>query len=74
MDTTAMDIDPPFYQRGTDSSNEELAKYAVPSQSPAYRFVQGRSSGARPGMTHSSSADDCWCDDSVWPRDLLTIH
>ncbi|KAI6083443.1 frequency clock protein [Hypoxylon rubiginosum] len=58
MDTTAMDIDPPFYQRETDSSNEELAKYGVPSQSPAYRFVQGRTPGVRPGLAHSSSADD----------------
>ncbi|KAI1773315.1 frequency clock protein [Hypoxylon cercidicola] len=58
MDTTAMDIDPPFYQKETDSSNEELTKYGVPSQSPAYRFVQGRTSGARPGLAHSSSADD----------------
>lgn len=59
MDTTAMDIDPPFYQRETDSSNEEVTKYGVPSQSPAYRFVQGHTPGVRPRLAHSSSADDC---------------
>ncbi|KAI0165428.1 frequency clock protein [Hypoxylon sp. FL1284] len=58
MDTTAMDIDPPFYQRETDSSNEEAARYGVPTQSPAYRFVQARTPGVRPGFAHSSSADD----------------
>ncbi|KAI1634524.1 frequency clock protein [Biscogniauxia mediterranea] len=58
MDTSAMDVDPPFFQKETDSSNEEGAKYAVPSQSPAYRFVQSRTPAIRPGFTHSSSADD----------------
>ncbi|KAI0599756.1 frequency clock protein [Biscogniauxia sp. FL1348] len=58
MDTSAMDVDPPFYQKETDSSNEEGAKYAVPSQSPAYRFVQSRTSALRPDFAHSSSADD----------------
>ncbi|KAI1504110.1 frequency clock protein [Biscogniauxia marginata] len=58
LDTTAMDVDPPFYQKETDSSNDDGAKYAVPTQSPAYRFVQGRTSALRPDFTHSSSADD----------------
>ncbi|KAI0007297.1 frequency clock protein [Xylariaceae sp. FL0662B] len=58
MDTTAMDVDPPFFQKESDSSNEEAAKYAVPSQSPAYRFVQSRTPGLRPKFTQSSSADD----------------
>ncbi|KAI2616744.1 frequency clock protein [Hypoxylon sp. NC1633] len=59
MDTSAMDVDPPFYQKRkeTDSSNEE-AKYEVPTQSPVYRFVQSRTPGFRPGMVHSSSQDD----------------
>ncbi|KAI1371218.1 frequency clock protein [Hypoxylon crocopeplum] len=56
----AMDIDPPFYQKEkeTDSSNEEAAKFGIPSQSPTYRFVRGRTAGMRPGMAHSSSHDD----------------
>ncbi|KAI5921934.1 frequency clock protein [Camillea tinctor] len=58
LDTSAMDVDPPFYQKETDSSNEEGAKYAMPTQSPAYRFVQSRAPGLRQGFTHSSSADD----------------
>ncbi|KAI5863688.1 frequency clock protein [Durotheca rogersii] len=61
LDTTAMDIDPPFYPKETDSSNEEAAKYGgygVSSRSPAYRFAHSRTPGLRPGVTHSSSADD----------------
>ncbi|KAI0382423.1 frequency clock protein [Hypomontagnella monticulosa] len=48
---TAETDDPPFYQKETESSNEEAAKYGVPSQSPAYRFI-------RPGLAHSSSSQD----------------
>ncbi|ORY67226.1 frequency clock protein, partial [Pseudomassariella vexata] len=56
---STMDVDPPFYQKETDSSNEDGMKYAVPSQSPAYNFVQSRNQGlVRPGLAHSSSADD----------------
>lgn len=54
LDTSGMDVDPPFFQRETDSSNEEM----VPSQSPAYRFVQNRAPSLRPGYTQSSSAGD----------------
>ncbi|KAM0818584.1 putative Frequency clock protein [Seiridium cardinale] len=54
---SSLDIDPPFYQKETDSSNEE--GHMVPSHSPAYRYVQHHNPGLlRPGMTHSSSADD----------------
>ncbi|KAK8091826.1 hypothetical protein PG997_002187 [Apiospora hydei] len=58
---SSMDVDPPFFQRESDESNEEGTKYPVPSQSPAYRFVQNRNlaNSIRPGLTHhSSSADD----------------
>ncbi|KAI0018885.1 frequency clock protein [Xylariomycetidae sp. FL0641] len=59
LDTSAMDVDvdPPFYQKETESSNGET-KYGIPSQSPAYRYVQSRAPALRPGITHSSSADD----------------
>jgi hypothetical protein len=54
---SSMDVDPPFYQKETDSSNEE--GQMIPSQSPAYKYVQSRNAGLlRPGLTHSSSADD----------------
>ncbi|KAK8076168.1 hypothetical protein PG994_003440 [Apiospora phragmitis] len=58
---SSMDVDPPFFQRESDESNEEGIKYPIPSQSPAYRFVQNRNlaNSIRPGLTHhSSSADD----------------
>ncbi|KAH7028954.1 frequency clock protein [Microdochium trichocladiopsis] len=59
VDTSAMDVDPPFFQRETDSSNEDLSNgRLVPSQSPAYRFVQNRPNTLRAGFTQSSSADD----------------
>jgi len=54
-----MDVDPPFYQRETDSSNEDFSNgHLVPSQSPAYRFVQNRPGTLKAGFTQSSSADD----------------
>lgn len=54
---SSMDVDPPFYQKETDSSNEE--GQMVPSQSPAYKYVQSRNTGLlRPDLAHSSSADD----------------
>jgi len=59
IDTSAMDVDPPFYQRETDSSNEDFSNgHLVPSQSPAYRFVQNRPGTLKAGFTQSSSADD----------------
>ncbi|OTA90852.1 hypothetical protein M434DRAFT_359722 [Hypoxylon sp. CO27-5] len=55
MDTRAMDLDPPFYQKETDSSNEEAAaKYGISSQSPAYEFIQNRITGLRPGLDSSN--------------------
>ncbi|KAI8633526.1 frequency clock protein [Xylariaceae sp. FL1651] len=57
FETSVMDVDPPFFQKETDSSNEEPYN-VVPSQSPAYRYVQGRTSAFRPGFAQSSSADD----------------
>ncbi|KAI1333304.1 frequency clock protein [Xylariaceae sp. FL0255] len=57
VDTSAMDIDPPFFQKETDSSNEEIHN-VIPTQSPAYRFVQNRGPTFRPGLTQSSSAGD----------------
>ncbi|KAI0202938.1 frequency clock protein [Astrocystis sublimbata] len=48
--TSAMDVDPPFYQKETDSSNEEAN---IPSShNPSYRH------SFRPSMAKSSSADD----------------
>ncbi|KAI0475226.1 frequency clock protein [Xylariaceae sp. FL0804] len=57
-DVSTMDTDdPPFYQKATDSSNGEM-QYGVPTQSPAYNLLQSRGPSLRPGLTHSSSADD----------------
>ncbi|KAI0837005.1 frequency clock protein [Hypoxylon sp. FL0890] len=53
-DTRAMDLDPPFYQKETDSSNEEAAKYGISSQSPAYEFIQNRMAGLRPELDSSN--------------------
>ncbi|RYP14098.1 hypothetical protein DL767_010406 [Monosporascus sp. MG133] len=52
-----MDIDPPFFQKEFDSSSDDV-NLPIPSQSPAYRFVQSRAPALRPGFTQSSSADD----------------
>ncbi|KAI0850324.1 frequency clock protein [Daldinia vernicosa] len=50
MHTTDID-EAPFYQKETDSSNEEAAKYGLPLQSPAYR--------TRPvGLAHSNQSAD----------------
>ncbi|KAJ1326019.1 Frequency clock protein [Microdochium nivale] len=58
-DAFAMDVDPPFYQRETDSSNEDLGNgHMITSQSPAYRFVQNRAPPLHARATQSSSADD----------------
>ncbi|KAI2463702.1 frequency clock protein [Annulohypoxylon bovei var. microspora] len=54
MDTRAMDLDPPFYQKETDDSNEEAAKYGVSSHSPAYEFIQSRLPDFRPGVDSSN--------------------
>lgn len=51
-----MDVDPPFFQKETDSSNEELREAA----DPAYPFGPGARhlANLRPTVTQSSSADD----------------
>ncbi|KAI0185270.1 frequency clock protein [Xylaria flabelliformis] len=48
--TSTMDVDPPFFQKETDSSNEDA--HILLSQSPAFRH------SFRPSMAKSSSADD----------------
>ncbi|TRX92572.1 hypothetical protein FHL15_006499 [Xylaria flabelliformis] len=48
--TSTMDVDPPFFQKETDSSNEDV--HVLLSQSPAYRH------SFRPSLAKSSSADD----------------
>ncbi|KAI8956624.1 frequency clock protein [Daldinia sp. FL1419] len=50
MHTTDID-EAPFYQKETESSNEEVAKFGLPLQSPAYR--------SRPvGLAHSNQSAD----------------
>lgn len=56
FEATAMDVDPPFFQKETDSSNGETRD---PGVDPAYPFGPGaRQVLMRPTVTHSSSADD----------------
>lgn len=53
----SMDVDPPFFQKESDGSSDEAR--LVPAQSPVYDFMRQQVRGLlRPGMTHSSSADD----------------
>ncbi|KAJ8120061.1 hypothetical protein O1611_g10462 [Lasiodiplodia mahajangana] len=54
---SAMDVDPPFFQKETDSSNEETHNIVQP-QNSAYRHTQGRGPSFRPSLAKSSSADD----------------
>ncbi|KAI0424338.1 frequency clock protein [Xylaria sp. FL1042] len=56
LNTSHMDVDPPFFQRETDSSNEE-AQNMVP-QLPGYAQVPGGGHSFRPSIAKSSSADD----------------
>ncbi|KAI0506538.1 frequency clock protein [Xylaria bambusicola] len=56
LETSEMDIDPPFFQKETDSSNEETNN-RVPSL-PVYGQGQSRGPSFRPSVTKSSSADD----------------
>ncbi|KAJ2976717.1 hypothetical protein NUW58_g8015 [Xylaria curta] len=53
---SVMDVDPPFFQKETDSSNEDVP--LVPSPSLAYQHTQSRDPSFRPSLTKSSSADD----------------
>ncbi|KAJ3572046.1 hypothetical protein NPX13_g5181 [Xylaria arbuscula] len=56
LETSEMDVDPPFFQKETDSSNEEFNN-KVPSL-PSYAQTQGRGPTFRPSVAKSSSADD----------------
>ncbi len=52
-DAGSMDVDPPFFQKETDSSNEEQPRASN------YLFLRRPETGLlRPTVTHSSSADD----------------
>ncbi|TGJ87466.1 hypothetical protein E0Z10_g1264 [Xylaria hypoxylon] len=55
--TSVMDVDPPFYQKETDSSNEE-AYNIVASQTPAFGYIQSREASFRPSFAQSSDAGD----------------
>ncbi|KAI0542615.1 frequency clock protein [Xylaria digitata] len=54
---TSMDVDPPFFQKDTDSSNEETHNL-VPSKTPTYGHMHSRGNSFRPSFAQSSSADD----------------
>lgn len=51
-----MEVDPPFYQKESDSSNED-ARYP-PGPNPSYPSGGTQMQGFHPGVAHSSSADD----------------
>ncbi|KUI61682.1 Frequency clock protein [Cytospora mali] len=57
FDHATMDVDPPFYQKQSDSSNEELNN---PGRESAYPYVPSalRFDTFRPTMEQSSSAED----------------
>ncbi|ROW07388.1 hypothetical protein VMCG_03870 [Cytospora schulzeri] len=55
FDHATMDVDPPFYQKQSDSSNEEMNN---PGQESAYSFVPSALQFQRPTMARSSSAED----------------
>ncbi|KAI1108173.1 frequency clock protein [Nemania sp. NC0429] len=57
LGSSAMDVDPPFFQKETDSSNEEPQNISPP-QAAAHRHAQIRGPSIRPSLTKSSSADD----------------
>ncbi|KAL0939688.1 frequency clock protein [Colletotrichum truncatum] len=51
----AMDVDPPFFQKESDSSNEDTGK---PTSYPAHLLKPPMTGTLKPSATHSSSADD----------------
>ncbi|KAF6825517.1 frequency clock protein [Colletotrichum plurivorum] len=53
--SNAMDVDPPFFQKESDSSNEDMAK---PTSYPAHLLKPPVTGTLKPSATHSSSADD----------------
>ncbi|GAP92673.1 putative frequency clock protein [Rosellinia necatrix] len=57
LDSSAMDVDPPFFQKETDSSNEETHR-VVPPPVPPYRHARSRGASFRPSVTKSSSVGD----------------
>lgn len=60
FDASSMDVDPPFFQKETDSSNEELRESGGSHAEAGFQFGSGprRGTHLRPTATHSSSADD----------------
>ncbi|KAK0625255.1 frequency clock protein [Bombardia bombarda] len=60
LDPVSMDVDPPFFQKETDSSNEELREMGSFGRSQAYPYAHGgrQVSLPRPAAAQSSSADD----------------
>ncbi|KAI2631182.1 frequency clock protein [Xylaria nigripes] len=57
FDGGAMDVDPPFFQKESNSSIEETQN-AVPVQSPGYPPVQNRVPAFHANFAKSNSADD----------------
>ncbi|KAF6817700.1 frequency clock protein, partial [Colletotrichum musicola] len=53
--SNAMDVDPPFFQKESDSSNEDMAK---PTSYPAHLLKPPVTGTLKPSAAHSSSADD----------------
>ncbi|KAK0725417.1 frequency clock protein [Lasiosphaeris hirsuta] len=60
FDASSMDVDPPFFQKETDSSNEGLRESGGSRPEAGFQFGSGARRGThlRPTVTHSSSADD----------------
>lgn len=55
-ESPSMEVDPPFYQKETDSSNEE-SRYP-PGRNPPYPPGGTQMQGFRPAAAHSTAADD----------------
>ncbi|KAK3385007.1 frequency clock protein [Podospora didyma] len=60
FDATSMDVDPPFFQKETDSSNEDLRDPGAPHRNPTFPFAPGapQAPHLHHAATRSSSADD----------------
>ncbi|KAF9872802.1 frequency clock protein [Colletotrichum karsti] len=52
--SNGMDVDPPFFQKESDSSNDDVAK----ATSYPQHLLKPPITGLKPSATHSSSADD----------------
>ncbi|KAK3689599.1 frequency clock protein [Podospora appendiculata] len=57
-DANTMDVDPPFFQKETDSSNEESRATGAAFRNPAHAYSQGPHQAGFLRRTQSSSADD----------------